>query len=159
ENFVEILLFGRETLIMVDITVTLKSRELKKRIEGTKEETSDELYVREKSHHQDSNSSNDEGNTYFEEALVVVWYDEITKLVIDSGRGSRKVQLHDGSSFILEDVDDIKYLILFREKRKHLQETRELDNNIKMNKALEFNGDFYKRLIYKKLSVYDLELL
>ncbi|GJV46631.1 hypothetical protein Tco_1431167 [Tanacetum coccineum] len=43
------------------------------------------------------------------------------------------------------------------------QETRELDNNIKMNKALEFNdvanGCFYKRLIYKKISAYDLESL
>ncbi|GJX17382.1 hypothetical protein Tco_0218214 [Tanacetum coccineum] len=43
------------------------------------------------------------------------------------------------------------------------QEIRELDNNIKMDKALEFsdviNGCFYERIIYKKLSTYDLELL
>ncbi|GKA21538.1 hypothetical protein Tco_0701527 [Tanacetum coccineum] len=43
------------------------------------------------------------------------------------------------------------------------QGTRELDNNIKINKALEFsdliNGCFYERIIYTKLSTYDLELL
>ncbi|GKB76359.1 hypothetical protein Tco_0943254 [Tanacetum coccineum] len=43
------------------------------------------------------------------------------------------------------------------------QETRELDNNIKINKALEFsdviNGCFDERIIYMKLSTYELELL
>ncbi|GJX26545.1 zinc finger, CCHC-type containing protein [Tanacetum coccineum] len=42
------------------------------------------------------------------------------------------------------------------------QETRESDNNIKINKALEFsdviNGCFYERIIYMKLPTYDLEL-
>ncbi|GJS40870.1 hypothetical protein Tco_0565913 [Tanacetum coccineum] len=41
------------------------------------------------------------------------------------------------------------------------QETGELDNNIMINKALEFNdvinGCFYERIIYEKLSTYDLE--
>nr|GEU41293.1 zinc finger, CCHC-type [Tanacetum cinerariifolium] len=87
----------------------------------------------------DSNSSDDEGNTYFGEALVVVGNDEMTRLVMDlggsyhmthmrdflydfkvvdggsvqsgdnmtctiKGTGKVKIQLHDGSSFILEDV-------------------------------------------------------
>ncbi|GKC51365.1 zinc finger, CCHC-type containing protein, partial [Tanacetum coccineum] len=62
---------------------------------------------------QDSDSSDDEGNAYFEEALVVVGNDEMTELVMDSGdnrtctikgTGKLKIQLHNGSSFILEDV-------------------------------------------------------
>ncbi|GKF12309.1 gag-pol polyprotein, partial [Tanacetum coccineum] len=51
ENFVETLLYGRESLTMEDVLATLNSRELKKRTEGTKEETSDMLYVRGRSDH------------------------------------------------------------------------------------------------------------
>ncbi|GKB80223.1 zinc finger, CCHC-type containing protein [Tanacetum coccineum] len=51
ENFVETLLYGREYLTMEDVLVTLNSRELKKRNEGTKEEAGDELYVRGRSDH------------------------------------------------------------------------------------------------------------
>ncbi|GKD86375.1 hypothetical protein Tco_1357529, partial [Tanacetum coccineum] len=164
ENFVETLLYGRESLTMEDVLATLNSRELKKRTEGTEEEAGDGLYVRGRSYHlgkahssgssrfksrgrtgklkcliyhseghlkrdclmkkssgfvkkgkrdQDSDSFNDEGNAHFGEALVVVGNDEMVELVIDSGdnrtctiKGTRKVkiQLHDGSSFILEDV-------------------------------------------------------
>ncbi|GJS89199.1 zinc finger, CCHC-type containing protein [Tanacetum coccineum] len=46
ENFVETLLHGKESLTMEDVLVTLNSRDLNKRTEGTKEETSDGLYVR-----------------------------------------------------------------------------------------------------------------
>ncbi|GJV58782.1 zinc finger, CCHC-type containing protein [Tanacetum coccineum] len=190
ENFVETLLYGRESLTLEDVLARLNSRELKKRTEGTREEASDELYVRGMSGHSgkahsggsswfksrgdtgklkcficyseghlkrdcpmkkssgfvkkdkrdhDYDSSNDKGNTYFKEALVVVWNDEMTELVMDSGgcyhmthmrdflydfkgfdggsvqlddnrtctikgTGKVKIQLHDGSSFILEDV-------------------------------------------------------
>ncbi|GJR36447.1 zinc finger, CCHC-type containing protein [Tanacetum coccineum] len=161
ENFMETLLYERESLTMENVLAILNSRELKKRTEGTKEETGDGLYVRGmsgKAHSggssrfksrggtdklkcfichseghlkrdcqmkkssrfvkkgkrdQDSDSSDDEGNAYFGEALVVVGNDEMTELVMDSGdnrtctiKGTRKVkiQLHDGSSFILEDV-------------------------------------------------------
>nr|GFA01617.1 retrovirus-related Pol polyprotein from transposon TNT 1-94 [Tanacetum cinerariifolium] len=161
ENFIETLLYKRESLIMEDVMTTLNSRKLKKRTEGTKEETGDGLYVRGMSDYghlkkdypmkkssgfvkkgkrnQDFYSSDDEGNTYFGEALVVVGVDEMTELVMDlggsyhmtyrrvflydfkvvdggsvwlgdkrtctiKGIGKVKIQLHDESSFILEDV-------------------------------------------------------
>nr|GEX36805.1 zinc finger, CCHC-type [Tanacetum cinerariifolium] len=126
---------AEESLTMDDALVTLNSRELKKRTEGTQEETSDGLSIKERFDHsgkahsgkslwfmsrgrtgklkcfichskghmkrdclmknssgfvkkakndQDSNSSNNEGNAYFREALVVVKNDEMTKLVMDS---------------------------------------------------------------------------
>nr|GEU53542.1 zinc finger, CCHC-type [Tanacetum cinerariifolium] len=190
ENFVETLLYGRESLTMEDVLAILNSRELKKKLKVQKEEAGDGLYVRGNSDHsgkahfggssrfksrgrisklkcfichsdghlkrdcprkkssgfvkmgkrnQDSDSFDNEGNAYFGEVLVVVRNDEITKLVMDSGqsyhmtnmrdflydfkgfdgglvqlgdnrtcsiKGTRKVkiQLHDGSSFILKDV-------------------------------------------------------
>ncbi|GJZ81739.1 zinc finger, CCHC-type containing protein [Tanacetum coccineum] len=51
ENFVETLLYGREFLTIEDVLATLNSRDLKKRTEGTKEETGDGLYVRGSSDH------------------------------------------------------------------------------------------------------------
>nr|GEZ38350.1 zinc finger, CCHC-type [Tanacetum cinerariifolium] len=104
ENFVKTLLYGRESLTMDDVLATLNSKELKKRTEGTKEETSDGLSIKERFDHseghlkrdclmkkssgfakkakrdQDSDSSDDKGNAYFGEALVVVRNDEMTKL-------------------------------------------------------------------------------
>nr|GEY67078.1 zinc finger, CCHC-type [Tanacetum cinerariifolium]GEY75628.1 zinc finger, CCHC-type [Tanacetum cinerariifolium] len=96
-------------------------------------------FVKKGKHDQDSDSSNNEGNVYFGEALVVIGNDEMTELVMDSGgsyhmthrrdffydfkvvdggsvwlgdnttciiKGTWKVkiQLHNGSSFILKDV-------------------------------------------------------
>nr|GEW40168.1 zinc finger, CCHC-type [Tanacetum cinerariifolium] len=153
ENFVETLLYGRESLTMKDVLAILNSRELKKRTEGTKKETGDGLYVRGRDcpmkkssgfikkgkRDQDFDSSDDEGNAYFGEALVLVGNDEMIELVMDSGGSYHmthrrdflydfkdidgglvqlgdnrtciiketkkvKIQLHDGSSFILEDV-------------------------------------------------------
>nr|GEW64490.1 retrovirus-related Pol polyprotein from transposon TNT 1-94 [Tanacetum cinerariifolium] len=137
ENFVETLLYGRESLIMEDVLASMNSKELKRRTEGTKEETCDGLYVRGRLDHSgkahssrssrfnsrgetnklkcfichskdhlkrdcrmkkssgfikkgkhdlDSDSSDDEGNAYFGEALVVVGIDEMTELIMDSGR-------------------------------------------------------------------------
>ncbi|GKD12318.1 zinc finger, CCHC-type containing protein [Tanacetum coccineum] len=96
-------------------------------------------FVKKGKHYKDSDSSDDKGNAYFGEALMVVGNDEMTELVMDSGgsyhmthrrdflydfkvvdggsvqlgdnrtctikgTGKVKIQLHDGSSFILEDV-------------------------------------------------------
>nr|GEV59853.1 zinc finger, CCHC-type [Tanacetum cinerariifolium] len=136
KNFIDTLLYGRESLTMEDVLATLNSRELKKRTEGTKEEAGDGLYVRGRSDHlgkthsggnsrykskggagklkcfichsaghlkrdylkkkssgfvkkgkrdQDFISSDDKGNTYFGEALMVVEIDEMTELVMSSG--------------------------------------------------------------------------
>ncbi|GJW76286.1 hypothetical protein Tco_0137968, partial [Tanacetum coccineum] len=150
ENFVETLLYGRKSLTMEDVLATLNLRELKKRTESTKDEADGHLkrdcpkkkssgFVKKSKRDQDSDSSDDEGNAYFGEALVVVGNDEMTELVMDSGgsyhmtnrrdflydfkvvdggsvqlgdiriytikrTGKVKIQLHDGSSFILEDV-------------------------------------------------------
>ncbi|GJW02912.1 hypothetical protein Tco_1561768 [Tanacetum coccineum] len=55
--------------------------------------------------------------------------------------------------------DNIKYLILFSK----MQVSSKKHENWTLNKALEQKdvmiGYFYKRIIYKKLSAYDLELL
>ncbi|GKA46682.1 hypothetical protein Tco_0739565 [Tanacetum coccineum] len=115
KNFVETLLYGRESLTMEDVLETLNSKELKKKTEGTKEETGDGLYVRGRSDHsgkayyggssQFKSWGGTEGNAYFGEALVVVGNDEMAELDMhNKGTGKVKIQLHDGSSFILEDV-------------------------------------------------------
>nr|GEU45406.1 zinc finger, CCHC-type [Tanacetum cinerariifolium] len=123
---------------MEDVLATLNSRELKKRAEDTKEETGEILRFKSRVE-LDSDSSDDEGSAYFGEALVVVEINEMTELVMDSGRsyhlthkrdflydfkvvdggsvrlgdnrtctikwtGKIKIQLHDGSSFILKNV-------------------------------------------------------
>ncbi|GKA62977.1 retrovirus-related pol polyprotein from transposon TNT 1-94 [Tanacetum coccineum] len=51
KNFVETLLYGRESLTIENVLATLNSKESKKKTEGTKEETSNGLYVRGKSNH------------------------------------------------------------------------------------------------------------
>ncbi|GKA70703.1 hypothetical protein Tco_0776842 [Tanacetum coccineum] len=51
ENFMDTLLYGRESLTMEDVLVTLNSKELKNRTEGTKKEAGDGLYVRGRSDH------------------------------------------------------------------------------------------------------------
>nr|GEU59363.1 zinc finger, CCHC-type [Tanacetum cinerariifolium] len=108
ENFVKTLLYRRESLKMKDVLANLNSRELKKRTKGTKEETGEGLYVRGRLDHSESHlkrdysmkkssgssgrvsmikncdSSDDEGNAYFGEALVVVGNDKIIELVMDS---------------------------------------------------------------------------
>ncbi|GKD06157.1 hypothetical protein Tco_1181131 [Tanacetum coccineum] len=119
ENFVETLLYGRESLTMEDVLVTLNSREFKKRSGGTKEGPGDGLYVKGRSDHseghlkrdcpmkkssgfikkgkhdQDSNSSDDKGNAYFREALVVVGNDEMVELVMDSGGSYHMTHMRD----------------------------------------------------------------
>nr|GEV85504.1 zinc finger, CCHC-type [Tanacetum cinerariifolium] len=141
ENLAGTLLYGKESLTMENVLTNLNSKELKKRTEGTKEETGVELVNSSASYviKRDSDSFDDEGNAYIGEAYVVVENDEMAILAIDSGgsyhvthernflydfkvfdgglvqlgdnrictiKGTRKVkiQLHDGSSFILEDV-------------------------------------------------------
>ncbi|GJW07932.1 hypothetical protein Tco_1570355 [Tanacetum coccineum] len=102
KNFVKKLLYRRESLTMKDVLATLNSKELKKRTEGTKEEAGDGLYMShlkrdcpmkkssgfvkkgKRDQDSDSDSFDDEGNTYFGEALVA-GNDEMTELVMDLG--------------------------------------------------------------------------
>nr|GEW18832.1 hypothetical protein [Tanacetum cinerariifolium] len=60
-------------------------------------------FVRKGKHDHDYDSSDDEGNTYFGEALVVVENDEMTELIIDSGESyhmtHRKDFLYDFKGF------------------------------------------------------------
>ncbi|GKE25593.1 hypothetical protein Tco_1440977 [Tanacetum coccineum] len=120
ENFVETLLYGRESLTVKDVLATLNSRELKKELKAQRKrlvmdcpKKKSSGFVKKGKHDHDSDSSDDKGNAYFREALVVVENDEMTELVMDLGdnrtctiKETRKVkiQLHDGSSFILGDV-------------------------------------------------------
>ncbi|GKD02438.1 zinc finger, CCHC-type containing protein [Tanacetum coccineum] len=157
ENFVDTLLYRRESLTMEDVLATLNSRDLLFKSRGGTGKLkcfichsngylkrdcpmkNSSGFVKKGKGDQDSNSSDDEGNAYFGEALVVVGNDEMTELVMDSGgsyhmthmrdflydfkgfdggsvqlgdnrtctikgTGKVKIQLHDGSSFILEDV-------------------------------------------------------
>nr|GEY28397.1 zinc finger, CCHC-type [Tanacetum cinerariifolium] len=52
-------------------------------------------FVKKGKRDQDSDSSDDEGNTYFEEAFVAVENDEITELVLDSGGSYHMTQMRD----------------------------------------------------------------
>ncbi|GKA87551.1 hypothetical protein Tco_0809315 [Tanacetum coccineum] len=96
------------SFIMEVVLCNLRFKELKKRTECTKEETGDGLYVRGRldhseghlkrycpmkkssgsvgngKHDRDFDSSDDEGNAYFGEALVVVGNDDMTELVMAS---------------------------------------------------------------------------
>ncbi|GJU49974.1 hypothetical protein Tco_1219529 [Tanacetum coccineum] len=241
ENFVETLLYGRESLTMEDVLATLKSRDLKKKTEGTKDETGDGLYVRGRSDHlgkahsggslqfmsrggtgklkccichseghlkidssmmnssgfvkkgkrdQDSDYSYNEGNAYYGESLMVVGNDKMTELVMNSGGSYHmthrrdflyefkvvglvqlgdirtyyqrdrevKIQLHDGSNFILEDV---RYVPKLRRSLISLCTLKKESYNVKMqmgrikvikgSKKVEFKQLCHKQVGFKQL--------
>nr|GEV89685.1 retrovirus-related Pol polyprotein from transposon TNT 1-94 [Tanacetum cinerariifolium] len=97
EKFMETLLYGRESLTMKDVLANLNSRKLKKRTEGLvickgKDHIKRDYpmkksngFIKKGKRDQDSNSSDDEGNAYFGEALLVVGNDKMTELVMDLG--------------------------------------------------------------------------
>ncbi|GKB93664.1 hypothetical protein Tco_0979801 [Tanacetum coccineum] len=146
ENFVKTLLFGRESLTIEDVLVTLNSKELKKRTGGIKEESCDGLYVRGRSDHSEDHLKRDYPMKKSSGSFRKVENDEMIELVMDSGRSYHmthkrdllydfkgfdggsvqlgdnktctikttkriKIQLHDGSSFIL---DDVRYVLGLR---------------------------------------------
>ncbi|GKC03801.1 hypothetical protein Tco_0995411 [Tanacetum coccineum] len=153
KNFVETLLYGRESLTMEDVLATLNSWELKKRIECTKEEIGDGLYVNGRSYHSrkayygGSSRFKSRGGTSKLRCFICHSEDHMKRdclmkkssgfvkkggsyhmthmrdflydfKVVDGGliqlgdnrtctikgTGKVKIQLHDGSSFILEDA-------------------------------------------------------
>ncbi|GJV97629.1 APETALA1 like protein [Tanacetum coccineum] len=120
ENFMETLLYGRESLAMEDVLSTLNLRELKKKTEGVKEETNDVLYVRGRSDHSDVHLKRDcpmkkssepvrkvkhdqDSDAYFGEELVVVENDEMTELVMDSG---------DNKTCTIKETNKVKYIYM-----------------------------------------------
>nr|GEW63737.1 zinc finger, CCHC-type [Tanacetum cinerariifolium] len=126
ENVVETLLYGRESLTMEDVLATINSRELKKRTKCTKEETGggtsklkcfifhseDHVkrdcpmkksgFVKKGKHDQVSDSSDDEGNTYFEEVLVVVGNDKMTELGAQKNREDEVFQVSNNDAAVAQ---------------------------------------------------------
>ncbi|GKB28345.1 hypothetical protein Tco_0867746 [Tanacetum coccineum] len=96
KNFMETLLCGRESLTTEDVLATLNSKELKKRTKGTKGSSKEIL-------------SNKEVKWVRQEGDSVQLGDNRTCII--KGTGNVKIQLYDGSSFILEDV---KYVLELR---------------------------------------------
>nr|GEV74638.1 retrovirus-related Pol polyprotein from transposon TNT 1-94 [Tanacetum cinerariifolium] len=136
ENFMETLLYGRESLTMEDVLATL--------IQGSKAHSSESSrfksrggtgnlkcfichskghlkrdcpmkkssgFVKKGKRDQDSDSSDDEGNTYFEEALVVVGNDEMTELVMDLSGSYHMTHMKDFLyDFKVFDVGSVRYV-------------------------------------------------
>nr|GEX61306.1 zinc finger, CCHC-type [Tanacetum cinerariifolium] len=207
----------RESLTMEDVLATLNSRELEKRTEGTKEVTSDELYVKGRSdysgkvhsdessrfksrgrngklksfichskghlkrdclikksngfvkkgkHDQDFDSSDDEGNAYFGEDLVVVENDEMTELVTDSGGSYHMTHKRDFlyDFKVIDDgsvqLKDVKYVPRLRRSLISLGTLEKEGCTLKMQmgRIKVIKGlRFMKTGIKKKNSVYSLE--
>ncbi|GJR56445.1 hypothetical protein Tco_1406966 [Tanacetum coccineum] len=80
ENFVETLLYGRESLTMEDRDCP------KKKSSG---------FIKKGKRDQDSDSSDDKGNAYFGDALVVVGNDKIAELVMDLGGSYHMTHMRD----------------------------------------------------------------
>nr|GEZ42406.1 zinc finger, CCHC-type [Tanacetum cinerariifolium] len=120
ENFLKTLLFERESLTMEDVLVTLNSKELKKRTGGIKEEYGDGLYVRRRGSSEERLSNEkvkwvlQEGSYHMTHKRDLLYdfkgFDDGSvqlgdnRICLIKTTKKIKIQLHDGSSFILEDV-------------------------------------------------------
>ncbi|GJV09937.1 hypothetical protein Tco_1351478 [Tanacetum coccineum] len=155
ENFMETLLYERESLIMEDVLATLNSRELKIRTEGTKEEAGDGLYVRRRLDH--SGKAHSSGSLLFKSRGGT----GNNRTCTIKGTGKVKIQLHDGSRFILEDV---KYVPGLRRSLISLGTLEKEDYTVKMQMGrIKVSNDdaavAQRRLGDKKLEEKKHELL
>nr|GEU44942.1 reverse transcriptase domain-containing protein [Tanacetum cinerariifolium] len=117
-------------------------------------------------HDQDFDSSNDKGNIYFGEALMVVENDKMVELVMDSSGSYHMThrkdffydfKLCDGSSFILEDV---KYVLGLRRSLFSLGNLEKEGYTMKMHmgRVKAFKGCGVKMIaIRRKNCVYTLK--
>nr|GEV56041.1 retrovirus-related Pol polyprotein from transposon TNT 1-94 [Tanacetum cinerariifolium] len=131
DNFVETLLYERETLTLEDVLSSLNSRELKKRTDA--KDDGDGLYVRGMSDHRDCPKRNKKKSIGFVKKnagqgsgmhsegydngdLLMAEFNDGTVLLGDNracaiiGIRNVRVQMKDGSSFVLENVHYIPEL-------------------------------------------------
>ncbi|GJU68078.1 retrovirus-related pol polyprotein from transposon TNT 1-94 [Tanacetum coccineum] len=131
EHFVDTLLYGREALTLEDVMATLNSKEIKER-STAKGDDGEGLYVRGKTYRRDSRQSRGKsrsksrgdvkkddqprssGSIYDgSEVMMVMSAEALLDWIMDSGGSyhmTPRVQLKDGSSFVLHNVKYIPEL-------------------------------------------------
>ncbi|GJW54946.1 hypothetical protein Tco_0099031 [Tanacetum coccineum] len=149
--------------LYTDVLATSDFKELKKRTEAQRNHSDGQKkrdcqikkssgFVKKGKRDQDSDSSDDEGNAYFGKAPVVVRNDEMAELLGDNrtctikGRGKVKIQLHDGSSFILEDVRLSNEMLQFAQKDSWRTSTLEEKTNNRLRWKLKGNVSGKKKV-------------
>ncbi|GKB01140.1 hypothetical protein Tco_0829184 [Tanacetum coccineum] len=106
-------------------------------------------FVKKGKHDQDSDSSDDEGNAYFGEALVVIKNDEMTELVMDSS-GSYHMTHRRDFLYDLKVIDGVTFVS--DNRTFHHQRTMKLKKHCMMDQSINT-----VKMIRKKNCVYTLE--
>ncbi|GJX40024.1 hypothetical protein Tco_0255014 [Tanacetum coccineum] len=148
DNFMETLLYGRDTLKLEDVLATLNSRELQKMTEANRysagyNHKKSQGFVRNRN--QVSGSEADGGSyhiTYMIDFLVDFEEYDGGNILLDDGRecrvrGTCKVQVHtrDGSSFMLDNVRSRLLVVLSETRRASCVYT--LDGHVVTKKTLK----------------------
>ncbi|GKB36538.1 hypothetical protein Tco_0881480 [Tanacetum coccineum] len=125
DNFMETLLYGRDTLKLEDVLTTLNSKELQK-MKETKGDGGEGLYVRGSSGQRDMEQGTDSAWSKSEgrssrlrsdgydsaDVMMAMSVEELLDWIMDSGasyhitymRGKVQLQMRDGSSYVLDNV-------------------------------------------------------